>query len=79
MNKTELIYQKAKTLDDIGLQELNDFLDFLLLKKSKEKTKGVSFPVTELESPESKSPYTGKPLSIEDMDSAIAYEASQRK
>ena len=79
MDTTESIYQKAKTLDEIGLQELNDFLDFLLLKKSKKKTKEALFPVTELETLKSKSPYTGKALSIEEMDNAIAYEASLRK
>jgi len=77
VNTTELIYKKAKTLDEIGLQELNDFLDFLLLKKSKAKEE--LFPVTELETPQSSSPYTGKALTIEEMDDAINYEAGQHK
>ena len=79
MNTTELIYKKAKTLDEIGLQELNDFLDFLLLKKLKAKKKEELFPVTELEKPHSSSPYTGKVLTIEEMDDAINYEAGQHK
>jgi len=79
VNTTELIYKKAKTLDEIGLQELNDFLDFLLLKKSKSKAKEELFPVTELETPQSNSPYTGKALTIEEMDDAINYEAGQHK
>ena len=79
MNTTELIYKKAKTLDEIGLQELNNFLDFLLMKKSKAKTKEELFSVTELETPLSSSPYTGKVLTIEEMDAAIHYEAGQHK
>ena len=78
MNTTELIYKKAKTLDEIGLQELNNFLDFLLMKKSKAKTKEELFSVTALEKPQSSSPYTGKVLTIEEMDDAINYEAGQQ-
>lgn len=71
MTTTELIYKKAQSLDATRVQELNDFLDFLLQKKRKGQSKEKLFPVTKLEEPNSNTPYKGKPLSIEDMDNAI--------
>lgn len=79
MTTTELIYKKAQSLDAIRLQELNDFLDFLLQKKQKVPHKEDFFPATKLEEPDSKTPYTGKPLSLEDMDNAINHEAGLHK
>jgi len=78
MTTTELIYKKAQTLDDFRLQELNDFLDFLLQKKPKHNKEAV-FPVTKLESFDANSPYSGNPLSLEDMDNAVSFEAGQHK
>ncbi len=79
MTTTELIYKKAQTLDEFRLQELSDFLDFLLQKKSKQTKEESLFPNTRLESPDADSPYIGKSLSIEDMDNAVSYEAGQHK
>jgi hypothetical protein len=77
MTTTEMIYKKAQSLDATRLQELNDFLDFLLQKKQKPKEE--LFPASKLEAPDSSTPYTGKPLTIEDMDDVISYEAELYK
>ena len=78
MTTTELIYKKAQSLDAIWLQELNDFLDFLLRRKQKVQPKKDFFPAPCFEKPDSNTPYTGKPLSIEDMDNAINHKAGFR-
>ena len=75
MTTIEAIYRKAKYLDALRLQELSDFLDFLLQKKKAKKIADKLFPRTELESPNRISPYIGKPLSLDDMDNAIQFEA----
>ena len=75
MTTIEAIYKKAKYLDAFRLQELNDFLDFLLQKKKMKKAANELFPRTELEAFDSVSPYFGKPLSLDDMDNAIQFEA----
>lgn len=74
MTTIDAIYKKVKYLDALKLQELSDFLDFLLQKKMK-KTANELFPRTELEAADSVSPYFGKPLSLDDMDNAIQFEA----
>lgn len=79
MTTTKLIYKKAQSLDAIRLQELNDFLDFLLQKKPKVQLEENLFPVTKLEEPERNILYKGKPLSIEEMDNAINHEAGLHK
>jgi len=78
MTTIEAIYKKVQYLDALRLQELNDFLDFLLQKKKMEKSNPRLFPLTELEAPDSVSPYSGKSLSLEEMDDAIHFEAEQR-
>lgn len=79
MTTTEMIYKKAQSLDATKLQELNDFLDFLLQKKQTAKPKDEFFPVSKLETPDARTHYTGKALTIEDMDTAISYEAGLHK
>ncbi|MCK5515747.1 MAG: hypothetical protein KAI39_02645 [Desulfobulbaceae bacterium] len=74
----EQIFHKAQLLDPPRLQELTDFLDFLLSKKQKIKEPEVFFPKTELESIETPSVYQGKPLSLNHMRQAIEWEAGQR-
>lgn len=78
MTTIESIYKKAKYLDALNLQELSDFLDFLLQKKIKN-TASENFPRTKLEAPNSRSPYIGKPLSLDDMDNAIQFESGLNK
>ena len=78
MTTIEAIYKKAHALDALRLQELNDFLDFLLQKKKMEKVNPSLFPATELEAPNNVSPYTGKSLSLDEMDDAIHFEAEKR-
>ncbi len=78
MTTIEAIYKKAHALDALRLQELNDFLDFLLQKKKLEQLDPALFPATELEAPDGISPYTGKSLSLEEMDDAIHFEAEKR-
>jgi hypothetical protein len=75
MTTIDAIYKKAKYLDALRLQELSDFLDFLLQKKKMKKSANKLFLRTELEAPDSVSPYLGKPLSLDDMDNAIQFEA----
>jgi hypothetical protein len=75
MTTIDAIYKKAKYLDPLRLQELSDFLDFLLQKKKMKKSANKLFLRTELEAPDSVSPYLGKPLSLDDMDNAIQFEA----
>ena len=75
MTTIEAIYKKAKYLDALRLQELNDFLDFLLQKKKIKKSTNELFPRTKLEIFDGVSPYFGKPLSLDDMDNAIQFEA----
>ncbi|MCK5809862.1 MAG: hypothetical protein KAH00_02175 [Cocleimonas sp.] len=75
MTTIDAIYKKAKYLDALRLQELSDFLDFLLQKKKMKKPANKLFPRTELEAPDRVSPYIGKPLSLDDMDNAIQFES----
>lgn len=67
----EQIQTKAALLDSIRLQELGDFLDFLLTKSRETPSKEAPFPPTNLESPTQATSYRGRPLSLEEMDRAI--------
>ena len=79
MTTIEAIYKKAKYLDALRLQELHDFLDFLLQQKKIGKVTNKPFPRTELEAFDSLSPYTGKSLSLDDMDNVIQFEAGHQQ
>ncbi|NOQ36129.1 MAG: hypothetical protein GQ569_09580 [Methylococcaceae bacterium] len=78
MINAEQIYHKAQLLDSTRLQELTDFLDFLLTKKPVQNKANDIFPETQLESIDTPSVYHGKPLTIEEMNDAIEWEASQK-
>jgi hypothetical protein len=81
MITAEAIYEKAKMLDAYTLQEVADFLDFVVSKhdwRKLQEQKRQFFPVTEIESLDQKPSYSTKVLSIEDMDAAIEYEASRQ-
>jgi len=78
MTDVEQIYHKAQLLDTIRLQQLTDFLDFLLSKKPTVNTLANVFPETELESVDTPSVYQGKPLSLEDMDHAVEWQANNQ-
>jgi hypothetical protein len=77
MINPEQIYYKAQSLDDVHLQELGDFLDFLLSKKQAPHKAEKVFPETQLEAVDAPSVYQGKPLTEEDMQHAIEWEAGQ--
>ena len=82
MITAEEIYEKAKVLDAYTLQEVADFLDFVVSKHGIRKLqdeKRKYFPMTAIESPDQKPSFSTKVLSIEDMDAAIEHEASQAK
>ncbi|MDD5393366.1 MAG: hypothetical protein PHE17_10135 [Thiothrix sp.] len=79
MVSAETIFQKAQRLDVFRLQELADFLDFLLSKQPVVQKKSSAFPPTQIEWPQNRPVYQGKPLSIEEMDEAIEYEAGLHK
>ena len=82
MITAEAIYEKAKVLDAYTLQEVADFLDFVVSKHGIRKLqdeKRKYFPMTAIESPDQKPSFSTKVLSIEDMDAAIEHEASQAK
>lgn len=78
MINVEQVYHKAQLLDEQRLQELTDFLDFLLSKKTQSNKSDDIFPETKLESIDTPSVYQGKPLTIEEMNEAIEWEAGQR-
>ncbi len=78
MSSVEQIYHKAQLLDAMKLQELADFLDFLLSKKTVSNKLAAIFPETQLEPVDAPSVYHGKPLTQEEMEQAIEWEASQR-
>lgn len=82
MITAEAIYEKAKVLDAYTLQEVADFLDFVASKHDFRKLqdeKRKYFPVVEMETIEQRPKYTGKSVSLEDMDAAIEYEASKAR
>ena len=78
MTTVDQIHKKAELPDPLRLQELADFLDFLLAKKSPKPDEQV-FPMTQLESSDQTSVYHGRPLSLEEMDKAVEWEAGQRR
>lgn len=77
MITAEQIYHKVQSLDPLSLQELANFLDYLLNKKSMSANSDEIFPETQLETIDTPSVYKGKPLTLEDMNKAIEWEASQ--
>ena len=77
MINPEQIYYKAQSLDAAHLQELGDFLDFLLSKKQAAHKAEKIFPETQLEAVDAPSVYQGKALTEEDMQHAIEWEAGQ--
>lgn len=77
MISVEQIVSKAQVLDTVQLQELTDFMDFLLHKYPTKTQQEPVFPVTQLESLDTPSLYQGKALSLEDMQKAIEWEAGQ--
>lgn len=79
MTTLELIYEKARTLDAPKLEALYAFMKFLTRKETKGEGYQKHFPVTQLESPSQPSFYTGKPLSMADMDAVIEFEAGACK
>ncbi len=82
MVTAETIYQKAKSLDTQTLQEVSNFLDFMLSKRNERIIKeemGKYFPTTAFEAFDQKPVYTTKTLSIEAMDAAVEYEAGKHK
>jgi hypothetical protein len=80
MTTAEDIYQKAKTLDQKTLQEIANFMDFLLSKQDLlEQEKRKYFPETKLEPPDAPPVHKGRALTIEEMDAAVADEAGRHK
>ncbi len=82
MITAETIYQKVKTLDTQTLQEVSNFLDFMLSKRNEQTMKEEMrkhFPTTEFEAFNQKPVYTTKTLTIEAMDAAVEYEAGHHK
>ena len=77
MINAEQIYYKAQSLDAVRLQELGDFLDFLLSKNQAQHKTNVVFPETQLEAADVPSVYQGKPLTEEELNQAIEWEAGQ--
>lgn len=77
MISVEKIITKAQALDTVQLQELTDFMDFLLSKYQTKTQEELVFPVTQLESLDTQPLYSGKLLSLEDMQEAIEWEAGQ--
>jgi hypothetical protein len=75
MISVEQIATKAQTLDSTQLQELTDFLDFLLSKHQKNIKNAPIFTATQLESLDSSLIYHGPSLSLNDMQDAIEWEA----
>ena len=79
MVNAETIYQKAQTLSAFRLQELADFLDFLLSKQSGSQKPPPIFPPTQIDWPQTRLAYQGKVLTIEEMDAAIEEAAGLHK
>lgn len=80
MVSAEMIYQKAQQLSTFRLQELADYLDFLLSRDALVSKKDTTlFPPTKIKYSHERPIYQGKPLTIEEMDEAIEYEAGLRK
>jgi hypothetical protein len=77
MINAEQIYYKAQSLDAVRLQELEDFLDFLLSKNKTQHKTDVVFSETQLEAVTEPSVYHGKPLTEDDMNQAVEWEAGQ--
>ncbi|MBF0219935.1 MAG: hypothetical protein HQL49_10480 [Gammaproteobacteria bacterium] len=77
MDSVEEIYNKALTLDPLGLQELEDFLDFLLSKREGTSSTATPFPASHLEDIDTISPYEGRALSLDEMDRVIEWEAGR--
>ena len=78
MISAEQIYSKAQSLDTLRLQELADFLNFLLSKMQKSGKPANIFPETQLEAVNTPSVYQGKPLALEDMNQILEWEANQK-
>ncbi len=79
MITADQIHKKAQSLDPLRLQELADFLEFLLTKRPPSQPKGDVFPATQLESPAMRSVYQGRALSLEEMDQAVEFEAGLQR
>jgi hypothetical protein len=80
MTTAEDIYQKAKTLKPGMLQEVANFMDSLIAKYDLlDQEKRKYFPETQLESPDAPPAHKGRALTIEEMDAAVADEASRHK
>lgn len=84
MITAEAIYEKAKQLDTVTLQEVADFLDFVAYKRKADfqqllGEKQQYFPSTQLEAPEAKPAYTTRTLTLEEMDAAVEDEAGLHK
>ena len=77
MINAEQIYYKAQSLDAVRLQELGDFLDFLLSKNKAQHKADAVFPETQLEAADVPSVYQGNPLTEEELNQAIEWEAGQ--
>lgn len=77
MINAEQIYYKAQSLDVVHLQELGDFLDFLLSKNKTQHKTDVVFSKTQLEAVDVPSVYHGKPLTEDEMNQAVEWEAGQ--
>jgi len=82
MITAETIYEKAKLLDAYALQEVADFLVFVVSKHGIRKLQDERlkyFPMAAIESTDQKPSFSNQVLSIEEMDVAIEYEASKAK
>ena len=84
MVTAEVIYEKAKLLDSVTLQEVADFLDFIAYKRKADfqkllEEKRQYFPETKLQLPRQKPAYTTKTLTLEDMDAAIEEQVGFHK
>ncbi len=77
MINAEQIYYKAQSLDAVRLQELGDFLDFLLSKNKAQQKADAIFPESQLEAANVPSVYQGKALTEEELNQAIEWEAGQ--
>lgn len=79
MITADQIHERAQSLDPLRLQELSDFLEFLLAKRPPSQRKEDVFPPTQLESSDAHSVYQGRALSLEEMDQAVEFEAGRQR
>lgn len=82
MVTAELVYEKAKELDNSTLELVIDFMEFIAVKKrarSQLEEMRHYFPLGKIEAPDQKPPYITKTVTLEEMDAAIEYEASLHK